>query len=332
MTGAVFERYRTSEEYEDHWLGGSSGMEFPDGKRFAFSILDDTDDSTLANVKPVYAALRDVGMRTTKTVWPMGCPEGSRLFFAGETLNDAAYLRFVHELADQGFEIASHGATMESSLRERTLRGLEFLKNEFGSYPRLFCNHGFNRDNLYWGHKRFQSALFRKIFSWTPGHRSIRYYGDDENSPYFWGDIAHTHIQYIRNFTFRRLNMLEANPDMPYRLRGTKYVNFWFSTSDAPDVRAFNRLLTCERLDQLERDGGACIVSTHLGKGFATNGKLDPDTERILRYLSRKRGWFVPVSELLDYLRGKQGGGELSDWTRLKLEWLFILDKLKIAS
>lgn len=332
MTGAVFDRYRTSEEYEDHWLGGSSGMEFPDGKRFAFSILDDTDDSTLANVKPVYAALRDVGMRTTKTVWPMGCPEGSRLFFAGETLNDAAYLRFVHELADQGFEIASHGATMESSLRERTLRGLEFLKNEFGSYPRLFCNHGFNRDNLYWGHKRFQSALFRKIFSWTPGHRSIRYYGDDENSPYFWGDIAHTHIQYIRNFTFRRLNMLEANPDMPYRLRGTKYVNFWFSTSDAPDVRAFNRLLTCERLDQLERDGGACIVSTHLGKGFATNGKLDPDTERILRYLSRKRGWFVPVSELLDYLRGKQGGGELSDWTRLKLEWLFILDKLKIAS
>lgn len=307
-------------------------MEFPDGKRFAFSILDDTDDSTLANVKPVYAALRDVGMRTTKTVWPMGCPEGSRLFFAGETLNDAAYLRFVHELADQGFEIASHGATMESSLRERTLRGLEFLKNEFGSYPRLFCNHGFNRDNLYWGHNRFQSALFRKIFSWTPGHRSIRYYGDDENSPYFWGDIAHTHIQYIRNFTFRRLNMLEANPDMPYRLRGTKYVNFWFSTSDAPDVRAFNRLLTCERLDQLERDGGACIVSTHLGKGFATNGKLDPDTERILRYLSRKRGWFVPVSELLDYLRGKQGGGELSDWTRLKLEWLFILDKLKIAS
>lgn len=307
-------------------------MEFPDGKRFAFSILDDTDDSTLANVKPVYAALRDVGMRTTKTVWPMGCPEGSRLFFAGETLNDAAYLRFVHELADQGFEIASHGATMESSLRERTLRGLEFLKNEFGSYPRLFCNHGFNRDNLYWGHKRFQSALFRKIFSWTPGHRSIRYYGDDENSPYFWGDIAHTHIQYIRNFTFRRLNMLEANPDMPYRLRGTKYVNFWFSTSDAPDVRAFNRLLTCERLDQLERDGGACIVSTHLGKGFATNGKLDPDTEGILRYLSRKRGWFVPVSELLDYLRGKQGGGELSDWTRLKLEWLFILDKLKIAS
>jgi hypothetical protein len=312
-------------------LSESGHMEFPGGKKFAFSILDDTDDATLANVKPVYAALRNAGMRTTKTVWPMGCPEGSRLFFAGETLENEAYLKFVHELAAQGFEIASHGATMESSLRERTLRGLEFLKNEFGSYPRLFCNHGFNQDNLYWGSKRFQSALFRGLLSWAKGRRSITYYGDDENSPYFWGDCARTYIQYVRNFTFRRLNMLEANPDMPYRLRGTKYVNFWFSTSDAPDVGAFNRLLTRERLDQLERDGGVCIVSTHLGKGFATDGKLDQDTDRILRYLSGRPGWYVPVSELLDYLRVKQGGGELSDWTRFKLEWLYILDKLKLA-
>jgi len=311
---------------------GGDTVEFPGGKKFAFSILDDTDDSTLANVKPVYAAIRDAGMRTTKTVWPMGCPEGSRLFFAGETLENEAYLDFVHELADQGFEIASHGATMESSLRERTLRGLEFLRNEFGGYPRLYCNHGFNRDNLYWGSKRFQSSFFRRLLSWTKSHRAITYHGDDENSPYFWGDCALTHIQYVRNFTFSRLNMLEANPEMPYRLRDTKYVNFWFSTSDAPDVHAFNRLLTPARLDQLERDGGVCIVSTHLGKGFATDGKLNPDTERILRYLGGKPGWYVPVSELLDYLRGKQGGGELSDWVRLKLEWLYILDKLKIAS
>ena len=95
-------------------------MDFPSGKRFAFSILDDTDDSTLANVRPVYDALREAGMRTTKTVWPMSCPEGSRLFFAGETLENFAYLNFVQELAGEGFEIASHGATMESSLRERT--------------------------------------------------------------------------------------------------------------------------------------------------------------------------------------------------------------------
>lgn len=162
-------------------------MEFPDGKRFAFSILDDTDDSTLANVKPVYDALSDAGMRTTKTVWPMSCPEGSRLFFAGETLENLAYLKFVQELAAQGFEIASHGATMESSVRERTRRGLEFIKKEFGAYPRLYCNHGFNRENLYWGSKRFQSPLLQKLFACIPGSRSVTYHGDDESSPYFGG-------------------------------------------------------------------------------------------------------------------------------------------------
>ena len=306
-------------------------MEFPNGKRFAFSILDDTDDSTLANVKPVYDALRNAGMRTTKTVWPMSCPEGSRLFFAGETLENTEYLKFVRGLADQGFEIASHGATMESSLRERTCKGLEFIKNEFGAYPRLYCNHGFNRENLYWGSKRFQSSLLQKLFACIPGSRSVTYHGDDESSPYFWGDLAVSHIQYVRNFTFRRLNMLEMNPDMPYRMRGTKYVNFWFSTSDAPDLNAFNRLLTRERMDKLERDGGVCIISTHLGKGFATDGKIDQGTGEILQYLSRKSGWFVPVSEILDYLRKRQAGSELSGFARLKLEYLYILDKLHLA-
>ena len=94
---------------------------FPAGKRFSFSVLDDTDDSTLENVRPIYAMLREYGFRTTKTAWPLDCPEGSRNFFAAQTLQDKEYLRFVHELVDEGFELAFHGATMESSPRERTL-------------------------------------------------------------------------------------------------------------------------------------------------------------------------------------------------------------------
>lgn len=141
-------------------------MEFPNGKRFAFSILDNTDDSAVSNVAPVYALLRDIGMRTTKTVWPVGCPEGRRLFFTGETLEDEGHLRLAHELADAGFEIASHGATMESSDRKRTLRGLEFFKVEFGAYPRLFCNHGYNRENLSGGTNlpEFAIETARSIF------------------------------------------------------------------------------------------------------------------------------------------------------------------------
>ena len=74
-------------------------------------------------------------MRTTKTVWPLDCPEGSRNFFAAETLQDKKYLSFVHELADAGFEMASHGATMESSRRERTLEGLELHPQRVRSLP-----------------------------------------------------------------------------------------------------------------------------------------------------------------------------------------------------
>ena len=61
-------------------------MEFPNQRRFAFSILDDTDDSTLENVRPVYDRLRHHGVLATKTVWPLSCPEGSRIFFAADTL------------------------------------------------------------------------------------------------------------------------------------------------------------------------------------------------------------------------------------------------------
>lgn len=303
-------------------------MEFPNGRRFAFSILDDTDDSTVSNIAPLYALLRDVGMRTTKTVWPMACPEGSRLFFAGETLEDLDHLHLVHELASFGFEIASHGATMESSDRARTLRGLEFFKKEFGSYPRLHCNHAYNRENLYWGTNRFQSVLLRALTKLLPRRKSLTYHGDDDHSPYFWGDWSLAHIQYVRNFTFRRLNMLEVNPEMPYRVRSTGYVNHWFSTSDAPDVRAFNRLLTYRRIDELEAEGGVCIISTHLGKGFVQDGKVHRDTESILRYLGKKPGWFVPVSDLLDHLRYVQGrGGELSEVECLKLELRYITDR-----
>src|SRR5437899_12303427 len=103
-------------------------MTFPGGKRFAFSILDDTDDSTLENVKPIYDLLRERGLRTTKTVWPLACPEGSRHFFAADNLQNEAYRDFVHELVEAGCEVAFHGATVESSGRGRRNQGRALLR------------------------------------------------------------------------------------------------------------------------------------------------------------------------------------------------------------
>jgi hypothetical protein len=56
-------------------------------------------------------------------------------------------------------------------------------------------------------------------------------------------------------------------------------------------------------VDALEADGGACIVYTHFASGFVdASGRLDPVFERRIGYLASKRGWFVPVSTLLDHL------------------------------
>jgi hypothetical protein len=308
-------------------------MNFPQGKRFAFTILDDTDDSTLENVKPVYDALKAHGLQTTKTVWPVDCPEGSRIYFAADTLLRRPYLEFVRQLRADGFEIAFHGATMESSKRERTVRALEFLKREFGAYPALFCNHGQNRDNLYWGAKRFQTAWLRGMAgSWRKEGASY-YLGEVESSEYFWGDLCRQHIRYVRNWTFPCLNMLEVNPEMPYRLPGTPYVNLWFSTADAPGVEDFVRLLTPDGIDRLERAGGLCIISTHLGKGFVENRGLDPRVDRILQDLSRRPGWYVPVSEMLDYLvKTQDRGRSLGSWKTAMLETRYLVYKLWPAS
>lgn len=306
-------------------------MKFPDNKTFAFTILDDTDDATLENVRPVYECLQRHGLRTTKTVWPVDCPEGSRIFFAADTLQRKEYLNFVHKLAKNGFEVAFHGATMETSRRARTIEALEFLKGEFGCYPTLFCNHGFNRDNLYWGPKRFQTTVLRYVMGMLSCVKRAESYGEVEDSEFFWGDVCQKHVRYVRNFTFSCLNMMEVNPDMPYRLAGTPYVNGWFSTADAPDAAAFVQLLSDEKLDTLEQSGGVCIVSTHLGKGFTKNGVLDAQVERILSGLGQRPGWYVPVTKLLDYLSGRRGQGRrqyLGPWKTAKLEMRFLLDKV----
>jgi len=303
-------------------------MQFPNNKKFAFTILDDTDDATLENVKPVYDCLRQAGLRTTKTVWAMDCPEGSPLFFAADTLQRKAYLSFVHELAREGFEIAFHGATMESSLRARTIEALEFLKAEFGAYPTLFCNHGFNRENLYWGSRRFQTAWLRRLIGALRREDPGYYSGEAEESQWFWGDLCKKHIRHVRNFTFSRLNMLEVNPDMPYRLSETPYVDRWFSTTDAPDASVFVRRLTEDNIDALQKSEGVCILSTHLGKGFVKNGVVDPQVERIIRDLGRRPGWYVPASDLLDYLARRQRQAQcLDSWKQFKLETRFLLDK-----
>ena len=302
-------------------------LQFPGGARFAFTVIDDTDGGTVDNVSPIYRLLESLGMRTTKTVWPVRCPEGSRDFWLSETMDDVRYRDFLVDLQARGFEMAFHGATMETSPRERTVQALECFRRVFGAPPRIHANHAFNRDNLYWGAARVDDPVLRRLYRFVSRHAPDFYQGHCPGSPYWWGDLCVAHIEYVRNLTFSEINVLRVNPSMPYRDPKRPYVRWWFSAADADDVHQFNNLLRPEHQQQLEAEGGVCVVATHFGKGFARDGKPHPDTQRLLELLAARNGWFPPVGELLDWLRARRESGTLAagEWHRMQWRWAWDL-------
>lgn len=299
-------------------------LTFPGGKTFAFTIFDDTDVGTVENLRPIYRCFEELGMRTTKTVWPVGCPEGSRNFSSSETLDDPSYRDFVVDLHRRGFEIASHGATMETSSRDRTLAAMERFKSLFGRYPRLHANHSYNRENLYWGGARLDDALLRLLYRRVNGRPYDHYEGHLPGSRFWWGDFATEHVEYVRNLTFAEINLFRANPSMPYRDPSRPLVRWWFSASDAEGAEEFNVLLREEEQERLEREGGVCIVATHLGKGYGIDGAVHPGTRKVLESLARRNGWFPTVGELLDWLRGQRRDEHLPpvEWRSMQWRWM----------
>lgn len=303
---------------------------FPGGHHFAFTILDDTDDTTVANGKPVYDLLARLGLRTTKTVWALNSPpELQGPYFAAETLENEEYLAWVRQLANSGFEIAFHNASMGSSRRERTVEALAVFDREFPGMPRLHCNHGQNRENLHWGADRYSAAeltwayrLASRLGGGPP------YEGHRPDSPYYWGDIAAARIAYVRRFAFAQLNCAAIRPGGLYFDPRKPDVPLWFNTADAPDAASFKRLVTKSAVDTLHAAGGWCIVSTHLGKGFARDGRVDLDVQRILEYVASLPGWFVPASELLDHLHQQNGHTSLGPVSRRAMEYRHVLDRL----
>jgi len=297
-------------------------MNFPGGRRFAFTVLDDTDMATVGNVSPVYEVLASCGLRTTKTVWSLAPTQPYPI--GGSTLADPEYLDFVRRLKEKGFEIASHGATSHGVTTDQTARALETFKELIGYYPTVHCNHSTNRDNLYWGAARFRSRLHRAAYAVLTAGQERRFEGHRPESPYFWGDLCRTHIRYVRNFVFRDINLLNIFPRIPYHDAAKPYVNYWFTSTQAPDVGAFLRALAPENQERLEREGGVCILYTHFGAGFVRAGALDPEFRRLVERLSLRDGWFVPVTELLDHLRTQGGGGEIAprDLAAMERRWI----------
>lgn len=272
---------------------------FPETKRFAFTIFDDTDNSTIENTKPVYDLLHDAGLRTTKSVWPLTVKKHNE-FSGTKTLQDPEYLEFVINLQQKGFEIAFHNVGSGFYTRDETIEGIEEYKKKVGEYPKIYANHSRNSNNIYWGHKKF-SFPFNLLYRLINSKFSL---GEIENSPCFWGDFHKKHIKYTRAHHFNEINTLKRCPYMPYlEKKKLRHANFWFASTNAPDLRLFNRIITRETIDRLETEGGICIVYTHFANGFVDDkGRVDKTFDSSMRHLSSKNGYFVPVSELLDFM------------------------------
>lgn len=300
---------------------------WPDNKKFAFTVFDDTDYATVENVGEVYRFLGDLGVRTTKSVWvnrgtePGNCP--------GQTCEDPAYLDWVLKLQERGFEIGYHMATWHSSPRQRTIAALDRFAELFGSVPLVGANHSDCRENIYWGAARV-GGLSKLIYNLATRFQfADRYRGHVESDPHFWGDICKDRIRYFRNLVYGDLNTLAACPMMPYHDPARPYVNFWFASSDGSNVELFNRCISEKNQERLEEEGGASIMYTHFASGFCVDGKLNPRFRQLMERLAYRPGWFVPVSPLLDYLREKNGGHIITADERSALERKWLWEKLR---
>lgn len=301
-------------------------MNWPNQKRFAFTIVDDTDKATIENVKPIYDFFAELNIKTTKTVWPLA-PTQKRMF-GGMTCQEEKYLEWLYRLKDEGFEIAFHGATDHTSYREDTKRAIKLFIKLFGDDQFLYCAHAGQEESIYLGKYRL-GGIRRIIYQVaTLFRKHNQFKGHIEDASLFWGDLCKKHIQYVRNFVYREVNTLKICPEMPYHDPSRSYVNYWFASSEGANVRSFCKLISEKNQDSLERERGLCIVYTHLANEFLNDGKIDPEFLYLMKQLSKRDGWFVPASTVLDYLREQPGWNKNINPHRLReLEWKWLFSK-----
>jgi hypothetical protein len=304
-------------------------VSWPDGRAFAFTIFDDTDNATRDGVAPVYDLIAALGLRTTKSVWAVAA-DGPALV-AGQTCDDPDYRAWTLELQQQGFEIASHGASNETSPRQRVVEALDRFRDIYGHDPGSLANHADCAEALYWGEQRVSGPVRLAYNLLTRFRTRNAFRGHVEGDPLFWGDVCGDRIRYVRNFVYRDVNTLAACPVMPYHDPRRPYVRAWFAASDGSDVAAFKRCVSEPNQERLEAEGGACIVYTHLASGFWRDGRPDPEFERLLRRLAGRNGWFVPVTTLLDHIADQQGLTNLTDAQRRALEWRWLKSRIATA-
>ena len=118
---------------------------------------------------------------------------------------------------------------------------------------------------------------------------------------------------------------------MPYFDPARPYVNTWFASSEGPEINSFIKTISEENQDKLEREGGACIMYTHLACGFFENKNLNKSFTLLMKRLRAKNGWFVPVTQLLDFLCERNHGYRINKKERSRLERRWLRHKFRVG-
>jgi hypothetical protein len=298
---------------------------WPGGKKFAFTIMDDTDRAYLGAVKPFYDALCRYGFRTTKTVWAFDSPPSDP--FRGDSLQNPAYRAWVLDLKAAGFEIAWHGARSGGTEAPAHREALDYFHEIFGVYPRTYANHAVNPECLYWGEERFDSPLVREMFRRLSGRK--RFLGSTPGTPYHWEDLCAQRLRYVRGFNFDDTVTSRQDPWMPYHDPRRPAVSRWFSASDGSDVERFVHLLSPSRVELLDRSEGCCIVYAHIADGFVRQGRVDSRVLGALEDLAARDGWYVPVEAVLDHIEAEHGTRVITTAEHRRLEWRWAAYQVK---
>jgi len=310
-------------------MHSSGPVAWPDGRAFAFTVFDDTDLATVDRVKPVYDLLRDLGMRTTKSVWAMSAPGVPRI--GGATCDDLEYRAWTLTLQAAGFEIGSHGATPGTTPRALVGQSLDRFREIYGQDPSALANHSGCLESIYWGEARVSGTARAAYTVMTRFQRRGAFRGHIEGDPLFWGDLCRDRVRYVRNFTFNTIDTLDACPVMPYHDPARPYVQAWFASSEGRNVEAFTARISEAAQDRLESAAGACVMYTHFASGFVHDGRVDPRFRTLMERLARRNGWFVPVTPLLDHLAAQRGVTVLTSGQRRSLEWRWLRSKARVG-
>lgn len=302
-------------------------INWPNGKKAAFSIIDDTDDAKLPEIRDVYELVAAHGLRTTKTVWVY--PVRDKHLFTGDSLlGNPEYLSFIRWLAQRGFEVGLHNVGSGAFTRTEIREGLAHYKRLLGSYPKIHVNHSYNKDNIYGGEKRFTFPLRQIMKRMYPDYSGFE--GDVEGSPFFWGDLHKELIEYSRSFELDGLNLLRYTK-FPYRdPMYSQYCNLFYPSVFCSNQDLFNHHVTEKSIARLISDGGCSIIYTHLGY-YSERGEIDRGFRDRLKLLEKYSDdlWLAPVSEILDHMISQLGVQHLGPMQRFLLECRGLATRVK---